>query len=162
MIEKLKAQLAKLRRMQFRQSSEKFDAAIHQLELALEDVEEDTAARTVLERALMPAAPGSRRHPVRRPLPDHLPREEVVHWPEASLVAISAVAAAPVAGNCAGSARTRLRCLSASPCSRSSDISAYVGMRPDNLLKPQVPGFRESIAWVRPALHARSEMPDES
>ena len=40
MIEKLKAQLAKLRRMQFGQSSEKLDAAIHQLELALEDVEE--------------------------------------------------------------------------------------------------------------------------
>ena len=37
MIEKLKAQLAKLRRMQFGQSSEKLDAAIHQLELALEE-----------------------------------------------------------------------------------------------------------------------------
>lgn len=81
MIEKLKAQLAKLRRMQFGQSSEKLDAAIHQLELALEDVEEGTAARTVLERAVMPATPDTRQHPVRRPLPDHLPREEIVHWP---------------------------------------------------------------------------------
>ena len=81
MIEKLKAQLAKLRRMQFGQSSEKLDAAIHQLELALEDVEEGTAARTVLERAVMPATPDARQHPVRRPLPDHLPREEIVHWP---------------------------------------------------------------------------------
>ena len=35
MIEKLKAQLAKLRRMQFGQSSEKLDAAIHQLEGSL-------------------------------------------------------------------------------------------------------------------------------
>lgn len=81
MIEKLKAQLAKLRRMQFGPSSEKLDAAILQLELALEDVEEGTAARTVLERAVMPAAPDARQHPVRRPLPDHLPREEVTHWP---------------------------------------------------------------------------------
>jgi transposase len=70
MIEKLKAQLAKLRRMQLGQSSEELDAAIRQLELALEDVEEGMAARTVLERAVMPAAPGARQHPVRRPLPD--------------------------------------------------------------------------------------------
>jgi hypothetical protein len=77
MIEKLKAQLAKLRRMQFGQSSEKLDAAIFQLELALEDVEEGTAARTVLERAVMPAAPDARQSPVRRPLPDRLPLDDV-------------------------------------------------------------------------------------
>lgn len=43
--------------MQFGQSSEKLDAAILQLELALE---EGTAARTVLARAVMPAAPDAR------------------------------------------------------------------------------------------------------
>ncbi len=80
-IEPLKAQLAKLRRMQFGQSSEKLDAAILQLELALEDVDEGTAARTVLERSVMPAAPDARQCPVRRPLPDHLLCEEIVYWP---------------------------------------------------------------------------------
>jgi transposase len=38
--EQYKAQLAKLRRMQFGRSSEKLDAEIHQLELKLEDLEE--------------------------------------------------------------------------------------------------------------------------
>ena len=44
MIEKPTAQLAKLRRMQFGNSSEKIDAAILQLELALGEIEEDVAA----------------------------------------------------------------------------------------------------------------------
>jgi DNA repair exonuclease SbcCD ATPase subunit len=86
-IEQYKAQLAQLRRMQFgrsseRSASEKLDAQIEQLELMLEDLEEGEAARTA------PAAlPGTdlprreRRQPVRRPLPDHLPREEIVHHP---------------------------------------------------------------------------------
>ncbi len=40
-IEQLRVQLVKLRRMQFGRSSEKLDAAITQLELALEDLEEE-------------------------------------------------------------------------------------------------------------------------
>jgi len=85
LIEQYKAQLAKLRRMQFGQSSEKLDAQIHQLELMLEDLEEGEATRTA--PSLPPAAdapgrrPRDRRQPVRRPLPDHLPREEIVHSP---------------------------------------------------------------------------------
>jgi transposase len=43
-IEHLKAQLAKLRRMQFGTSPEKLDAQIAQLELVLEDLEESGAA----------------------------------------------------------------------------------------------------------------------
>src|SRR5260370_20843745 len=50
-IEQYKAQLAKLRRMQFGRSSEKLDAQIQQLELMLEDLEEGQAAPTA------PAAP---------------------------------------------------------------------------------------------------------
>ncbi len=84
-IEQMKAQRAKLRRMQFGRSSEKLDTQIHQLELMLEDLEEGEAARTA-----PPLAPGAdqpdrrkreRRQPVRRPLPDHLPREDIVHSP---------------------------------------------------------------------------------
>jgi transposase len=84
-IEQMKAQLAKLRRMQFGRSSEKLDAQIHQLELMLEDLEEGEAARTAPSLATEADQPGrckrERRQPVRRPLPDHLPREEIVHAP---------------------------------------------------------------------------------
>jgi len=68
--------------MQFGRSSEKLDTQIEQLELMLEDLEEAEAVRTrlVVERA--PEQPRrERRQPVRRPLPDHLPREEIVHHP---------------------------------------------------------------------------------
>jgi len=84
LIEQMKAQLAKLRRMQFGRSSEKLDAQIHQLELMLEDLEEGEAARTArsLNGHDEPGRqPPDRRQPVRRPLPDHLPREEIVHSP---------------------------------------------------------------------------------
>ena len=85
LIEQYKAQLAKLRRLRFGRSSETLDAQIHQLELMLEDLEEGEAARAA--PSLPPDAdqPGrrrpERRQPVRRPLPDHLPREEIVHSP---------------------------------------------------------------------------------
>lgn len=77
-IEKLKIQLAKLRRMQFGRSSEKLDRQIEQLELLLEDLEEDLG-RSEQTAPLPPAAPEEKARPVRRPLPEHLPREEVVH-----------------------------------------------------------------------------------
>ena len=48
-IEQLRAQLARLRRMQFGRSSEKLDAAIAQLELALEDLEEESGVEAVLQ-----------------------------------------------------------------------------------------------------------------
>jgi transposase len=83
-IEQYKAQLAKLRRMQFGRSSEKLDAQIEQLELMLEDLEESEAARTAPAGTREPDQPRrERRQPVRRPLPDHLPREEIVHHPNA-------------------------------------------------------------------------------
>jgi len=81
-IEQYQAQLAKLRRMQFGRSSEKLDAQITQLELMLEDLEEGEAARMAPAAKREPDPSGrERRQPVRRPLPDHLPREEVVHHP---------------------------------------------------------------------------------
>ena len=79
LIEQLKAQLAVLRRMSFGRSSEKLNAEITQLELLLEDLEEGEAER-VAPVAMSPSE-RERRHPVRRPLPPHLPREEILHHP---------------------------------------------------------------------------------
>lgn len=80
-IEKLKVQLARLRRLQFGRSSERLDREIAQFELALEDLEAANASR----EARYAPPPGSRAAeaatPIRRPLPEHLPREEVVHAP---------------------------------------------------------------------------------
>jgi len=75
LIEQYKAQLHKLRRMQFGRSSEVLDAQIAQLELRLEDLEETEAARV----ASAPRPRPARAPAVRKPLPAHLPREEVVH-----------------------------------------------------------------------------------
>ena len=74
MIEKLKIELARLRRESYGASSEKL-ARIEQLELQLEDLEETVAAATPAR------AEGAPRKPVRRPLPDHLPRQDLVHEP---------------------------------------------------------------------------------
>src|SRR5271156_5114241 len=82
LIAQYKAQLHKLRRMKFGQSSEALDAQIHQLELRLEDLEEGEAARKAAARNVTPGPPRpERRHPVRRPLPEHPPREEIIHPP---------------------------------------------------------------------------------
>ncbi|ASG24338.1 IS66 family transposase [Nitrospirillum viridazoti] len=85
LIEQYKAELAKLRRMQFGRSSEKLDRQIAQLELMLEDLEEGEATRTAPSLDAGNAAPERRQrdqhHPVRRPLLEHLPREEIVHSP---------------------------------------------------------------------------------
>jgi hypothetical protein len=83
-IEKLKAQLAVLRRARFGRSSEKLDRDIEQLELLIGDLEED-AAGAEAKQFQAPGAPKTpanpSRHPVRRPLPEHLPRETVTHEP---------------------------------------------------------------------------------
>jgi transposase len=82
-IEKLKLQIAKLRRMQFGRSSERISRQIEQLELRLEELEtgeaEDTAKVDAGDAAV---AKPERARPKRKPLPDHLPRQEVVHEPE--------------------------------------------------------------------------------
>ncbi len=83
-IEKLKFQIAKLRRMQFGRSSERISRQIEQLELRLEELETGEAADATCTEASdpspMPPAP-ERTRPKRKPLPDHLPRQEVVHQP---------------------------------------------------------------------------------
>jgi transposase len=83
-IEKLKFQIAKFRRMQFGRSSERINHQIAQLELRLEELEFGIAedAAKVEAEAIDPTAPiRERSKPKRKPLPDHLPRQEVVHQP---------------------------------------------------------------------------------
>ena len=87
--EKLKLRLARLLRQQYGASSEKLRTAIDQLQLTLGDIEEQIAelAPPAPEQpdasvsASPPASPSetTRRKPVRRPLPEHLPREVVEH-----------------------------------------------------------------------------------
>ena len=73
LIEKLKHQLAGLRRHQFGSRSE----ALDQLELTLEEAEIARAAEPPVEQAA-PVPPEDKRQPKRRPLPDHLARNETV------------------------------------------------------------------------------------
>src|SRR4051794_9232630 len=87
-IEKLKMQLAALRRARFGRSSEKLDRNIEQLELLISDLAaQDASARPGAtepagpDHPAFPAKPRQRRQPVRKPLPEHLPRASVVHEP---------------------------------------------------------------------------------
>jgi transposase len=81
MIEKLKLQLAVLKRARFGRSSEKLERDIEQLELLLGELEENQAERQARRTA---PADVVRQAPVRRPLPDHLPREVLRHEPPAA------------------------------------------------------------------------------
>jgi transposase len=79
-IEKLRFQIAKLRRMQFGRSSERITREIEQLELQLEELETGEAEDVARAEASVPAAPVPvRAKPKRKPLPEHLPRREVMH-----------------------------------------------------------------------------------
>ena len=77
-IAKLKAQIAKLKRMQFGQSSERLTRIIDQLELQLEDLEILEATEISASVATGVPEPEARKAR-RRPLPEHLPRRDVVH-----------------------------------------------------------------------------------
>jgi hypothetical protein len=82
-IEKLRFQIARLRRMQFGRSSERIARQIVQLEFQLEELESGAAediARAEAAEPSVPASPHANR-PKRKPLPDHLPRQDVVHQP---------------------------------------------------------------------------------
>ena len=74
-IERLRLQLARLRRMQYGRSSEALNAQIAQLELRLEELEAAEAA----EPAPSITPPVTFERPVRRALPTHLPRETHLH-----------------------------------------------------------------------------------
>jgi transposase len=90
-IEKLKAQLAKLRREKFGSSSERIERVISQLELALEEAETAKAEAIASQQqgtepeasdAETPLAEDTKREKKkRRQLPAELPRRDVIHRP---------------------------------------------------------------------------------
>ncbi len=85
-IEKLKAQIARLKREKFGASSEKIERALEQLELALEEAEaaraEAIAAAPASPAQDEPAADEVKpERKKRRQLPPELPRRDVVHAP---------------------------------------------------------------------------------
>jgi transposase len=75
-IEKLKIELARLKRMQFGRSSEQLDQSIAQLELSLEELEA-SAAETAPSLESPPTVEKAK--PARRALPESLRRETIVH-----------------------------------------------------------------------------------
>jgi Transposase and inactivated derivatives len=83
LIAHLKLEIEKLRRELYGQRSERKQRLLDQLELQLEEMEatasEDEAlAEAAAETAKTTVGPFQRRKPVRKPFPDHLPRERVV------------------------------------------------------------------------------------
>jgi transposase len=76
-LEQLRMQVAQLRRMAFGRLSKRLTREADQLELGLEEAEAEAAA------TVAPAVARARdaAKPYRQPLPDHLPREDVVHEP---------------------------------------------------------------------------------
>jgi transposase len=86
-IEKLKMQLAVLRRARFGHSSETLNRDIEQLELLIGALEQDAAAEDARTSTTGPDTKNDpkpthqRKQPVRTSLPAHLPRETVTHEP---------------------------------------------------------------------------------
>jgi transposase len=75
-LEKLRFEIARLKRMKFGRSSEQLDAQIAQMQLTLEDLEASLAA---FPAEAIPVAKEPRAKPARRPLPAQLPREDITH-----------------------------------------------------------------------------------
>src|SRR5581483_1639151 len=85
-LERLRLVIARLRRLQFGRKSEKIERQIEQLELQLEDLEARTSQEQQQTENTLPAAAATvfgaaTRKAVRRPLPEHLPREVEIHEP---------------------------------------------------------------------------------
>jgi len=76
-VERLQLIIAKLKRMQFGRRSEKLDREIEQMQLRLEELQ------SVVPQTAPAPQPDSaeKMKPARRPLPEHLPREQVMHEP---------------------------------------------------------------------------------
>jgi len=96
LIAHLKLEIEKLRRELYGSSSERKARLLEQMELQLEDLEaaatEDELAAEQAAADAQTAPPPQRKRPLRKPFPDHLPRERVV-------------VAAPESCPCCGSAR---------------------------------------------------------
>ena len=89
-IEHLKLVIEKYRRMIFGRKSEKLTRELEQLELRLEELETTQAAEQVAQDAAEAQQPNSPKsdskprssRPRRKPLPEDLPREVIMHMPE--------------------------------------------------------------------------------
>ena len=79
-IEQLKLQIAKLKLMQFGRKCEKIDRKIEQLETRLEDLVAEDGAAEQVETDASPAPTSARS--ARKPLPEHLERDERILDPE--------------------------------------------------------------------------------
>jgi hypothetical protein len=75
-LEKLRFQISCLKRMKYGRSSEQLDQQLTQIQLTLEDLESSLAQQPEAVRPVPKELP---QKPVRQTLPEHLPREEVVH-----------------------------------------------------------------------------------
>ena len=75
-LERLRFEIACLKRMKYGRSSEQLDQQLTQIQLTLEDLESSLAQKPEAHRPVPKEPP---QKPVRQPLPEHLPREEVVH-----------------------------------------------------------------------------------
>jgi transposase len=75
-LEKLRFEIACLKRVKYGRSSEQLDHELLQMQLSIEDLEASLAAKPFEVR---PAPKEPPRKPVRRPLPAQLPREEILH-----------------------------------------------------------------------------------
>ena len=82
LIAHLKLQIARLRREQYGPSAERSRRLLEQMELQLEELEadasEDDLAAEIAAAKATSVAPFERKRPVRKPFPEHLPRERVV------------------------------------------------------------------------------------
>jgi transposase len=82
LIAHLKLEIEKLRRELYGSSSERKARLLQQMELQLEDLEaaatEDELAAEQAAAGAQTARPPQRKRPLRKPFPDHLPRERVV------------------------------------------------------------------------------------
>ena len=75
-LEKLRFEIACLKRSKYGRSSEALDRELLQMQLSIEDLEASLAAKPASAR---PAPQQQGQKPVRRPLPEQLPREQIVH-----------------------------------------------------------------------------------
>src|ERR1700761_188075 len=80
-VERLRLVIARLQRLQFGRKSEKIQRQLEQLETQLEDLEAGTAEERQQTGKTFPP-PAAVRKPVRRALPEHLPREVQMHIPQ--------------------------------------------------------------------------------
>ena len=75
-LEKLRFEIAVLKRQKYGRSSEQADRELLQMQLKLEELESQLAARPEHTR---PPTKEPAVKPARRPLPEHLPREHIMH-----------------------------------------------------------------------------------